>query len=641
MNAAFIIRPATVLLAALALVVFILTTPASRAGDESPIQLSIVSPSPGQSLSGSVKWEVTANQGPPVKFIEFFIDDNLKWREWLVPYVYNGDGNLLDTRTLPDGTHQLKVVATDDRGRTKSLAFDVKVSNGSSTPLPQVSIPEPANGATVSGTIKWLANVSGPKPDRVEFLIDGTVKWTEWYAAYGYGGDAGLMDTTQLSNGAHALKNVAYAADGRSTSASVTITVANASPTPTPTSPTPTASSSPTSTAPPTVSGTPVVGNALSSTLGSWTGTDPITYTRQWERCNTSGCTPISGATAASYTVPSADVGYSLRVTVKATNTVGSATASSQRTSTASTAPSTTSSTRSFTGWDPSLRPAFTPRRTITVTTRAAFDSAWANLQAGDKLVVSGVTFNGQVNLWNRMLADWAEVHFADDVRFVGGGAHAYPAVSVADVSKVRLYGGDVTNRTGSGIRLEDANDITWWGFRVHDTAGTGVFAFGITKPADRLDMRGEVWNCGWDLSLDPHAEPGTGNHAVYLSGNGYRTSGTFIFKVHDQPAGAAVQVGPYLQDSTLEIDARRITFQATRQVAGNAVQWWGNGIRNVKVRYIYGEDLAGRVSETDGLYDGSNPAGAIAIEYGRSAGNIRLSPRYAPDAAVQCLDCQ
>jgi hypothetical protein len=276
-------------------------------------------------------------------------------------------------------------------------------------------------------------------------------------------------------------------------------------------------------------------------------------------------------------------------------------------------------------------------------TTPRGFFRAWWRLRAGDRVLVRGVTFAGNVRLWNKPLAGWAEIHFASDVRFVGGGTHGYPAVSIANAGKVRLYGGDVTNPAGAGIRLEDSNDVTWWGFRVHDTAGTGVFAFGIDRPADRLDLRGEVWRCGTDMSLDPHQEKGTGNHAVYLSGNDYRTSGTFIFKVHDQPVGAAVSVGRYLQDSTLEVDARRITFQASIQVGGNAVQWWGDNLRNVRVRYLYGEDLAGRVSETDGVYDASNPAGAVVIEYGRSAGTVRLVPKYAPsdDGSVLCLDCQ
>jgi len=255
--------------------------------------------------------------------------------------------------------------------------------------------------------------------------------------------------------------------------------------------------------------------------------------------------------------------------------------------------------------------------------------------------MVSGITFTGQVDLGHKRMADWAEVHFADDVKFVGGGQYGYYAVWIDDAAFIRFYGGDVTNPNGHSFRIEDSNDVLWWGFRSHDSAGGCGGAFGISKPADRLDLRGEIWNCGHDLNLDPHTEKGTGLHGFYLGGGNYRTSGTFMFKVHDQPVGAAVQVGPYTQDATLEIDARRITFQAQSQVAGNAVQWWGNGIRNVKVRYLYGETLGGRVSETDGLYDGSNPAGAIAIEYGRSAGTIRLSPKYAPDASVQCLDCQ
>lgn len=295
---------------------------------------------------------------------------------------------------------------------------------------------------------------------------------------------------------------------------------------------------------------------------------------------------------------------------------------------------------RQFTGWDASLRPAFTPTRTVNVTSRSAFNTAWANLQAGDKLNVSGFTFAGQVNLWGRQLPGWAEIHFAPDVKFAGGTQKAYPAVSLADCRRVRFYGGDITNPDGAGVKLEQASDITWWDFKVHDTAGTGVFCFGINSTvAERNDLRGEIWNCGWDLSLDPHAEPGTGNHAMYLGGNRVRSTGTFIVKVHDQPAGAAIQIGDHVQDSVIEVDARRVTFRAVSQVAGNALQFWGDEIRNVRVPYVYGEDLAGRVSETDGMY-GSNPAGQITVEYGRSQ-RVRLSPRYAADPSTVYLDCQ
>jgi fibronectin-binding autotransporter adhesin len=60
-------------------------------------------------------------------------------------------------------------------------------------------------------------------------------------------------------------------------------------------------------------------GETLTSTLGSWTGTPTISLERQWLRCEAS-CTPIPGATDASYALISEDVGKSLRVTITADN---------------------------------------------------------------------------------------------------------------------------------------------------------------------------------------------------------------------------------------------------------------------------------------------------------------------------------
>jgi hypothetical protein len=87
----------------------------------------------------------------------------------------------------------------------------------------------------------------------------------------------------------------------------------------------------PANTSPPTISGTAREGQTLSAGPGTWSGTQPISFTYRWQRCNTSGgaCGAISGATAASYTATGADVGSTLRVAVTATNSAGSASAAS------------------------------------------------------------------------------------------------------------------------------------------------------------------------------------------------------------------------------------------------------------------------------------------------------------------------
>jgi len=95
----------------------------------------------------------------------------------------------------------------------------------------------------------------------------------------------------------------------------------------------------PAPTAEPVVSGTVVEGSTLSTTNGSWTGTPPIAFTYQWLRCAADGglpdgsnCALIAGATGASYTLASADVGQRLRVRVTGSNGAGTGTATSNAT---------------------------------------------------------------------------------------------------------------------------------------------------------------------------------------------------------------------------------------------------------------------------------------------------------------------
>jgi hypothetical protein len=84
---------------------------------------------------------------------------------------------------------------------------------------------------------------------------------------------------------------------------------------------------------PPVVSGIPRPGQTLSTTSGTWTG-DQLVFSYQWERCVEpgTGCTPIPGATSASYAVAEGDLASSLRVTVSGRNRLGSGTTTSAST---------------------------------------------------------------------------------------------------------------------------------------------------------------------------------------------------------------------------------------------------------------------------------------------------------------------
>ena len=68
----------------------------------------------------------------------------------------------------------------------------------------------------------------------------------------------------------------------------------------------------------PTVTGNARDGQVLTATNGGWTGTGPLTYTQQWQRCAGSACTSVAGAVAPTYTLTSADVGFTMRFVVTA-----------------------------------------------------------------------------------------------------------------------------------------------------------------------------------------------------------------------------------------------------------------------------------------------------------------------------------
>ena len=131
---------------------------------------------------------------------------------------------------------------------------------------------------------------------------------------------SGLLDTTRLPNGPHVLGARALFTDNRTYDFyGESVTVANP----------------PQNTALPTISGTLVPGQTISTSNGSWTANAPPTgFSYQWEHCDSSGlnCALISGATASTYTLSGADTNFTMRSVVTASNSGGSTAAVSAQT---------------------------------------------------------------------------------------------------------------------------------------------------------------------------------------------------------------------------------------------------------------------------------------------------------------------
>jgi hypothetical protein len=152
----------------------------------------------------------------------------------------------------------------------------------------------------------------------------------------------------------------------------------------------------PRNTSAPGISGNPKDGQTLTASTGGWSGTQPISYAYQWSRCDGAGanCAAIAGATGQTYNLTSADVTHTMRVTVRATNKLGSANATS--------------------GQTPLVAPAQTGGAAVPVATVAL----------PDRLVVDNVKFSPQPLGSRRQLV--GRFHVSDTRGFSVQGALVY-----------------------------------------------------------------------------------------------------------------------------------------------------------------------------------------------------------------------
>lgn len=148
-----------------------------------------------------------------------------------------------------------------------------------------------------------------------------------WLAAAALAGAGLAAAVATTSVGAATTDTTTATTTGTTTAA--TTTTATTTATTTTTAPATTVPA-PQNTSPPTISGTPGVGDTLTATQGSWSGSGN-SYSYQYERCDSQGgaCAAISGATSQTYKLGSADVGNTLRVVVTAKNDGGSTSATS------------------------------------------------------------------------------------------------------------------------------------------------------------------------------------------------------------------------------------------------------------------------------------------------------------------------
>lgn len=243
--------------------------------------------------------------------------------QWLTCTSSSSCGN------VSGATASTYVIRTADVGLLLEVKVTAANSQGSATATSSQTapVPNPAPANTAAPTLTGTGTVGS-------LLTATTGAWTgtapisyayQWQRCSASGASCADISGATLSSYTQA------AADAGST-VRIEITATNSAGSATATSTAQlVAAVAPANTTLPYVTGLPTVGLTLSTTTGTWTGTTPLTYAYQWQRCDSAGvaCTAISGAAQSTYTPASADVGSTITVAVTATNTAGSASASS------------------------------------------------------------------------------------------------------------------------------------------------------------------------------------------------------------------------------------------------------------------------------------------------------------------------
>jgi len=189
-------------------------------GDVTAPSISITSPGNGATVSGTIDVQVSASDNIGVNSVSLYVDGALVTTSFNQPFT-----NSLNSGTVANGTHTLKVTAKDAANNTGSSSIQVTVDNSAGGDLtsPTVSISSPANGSAFDPNVNVSVNVSGNDNVGVTSLslsVDGTV------VGNGNGSSASFSwNTGSVGSGPHTLTARAYDAAGNQGATSISVTV--------------------------------------------------------------------------------------------------------------------------------------------------------------------------------------------------------------------------------------------------------------------------------------------------------------------------------------------------------------------------------------------------------------------------------
>ncbi|UFS69118.1 Ig-like domain-containing protein [Geomonas sp. RF6] len=183
--------------------------------DTSAPAVSILSPTSGNTATGTVNVAAAASDDVAVSKVEFYLNGILQNTSTSAPYSFTWN-----TVNVANGSYTISAKAFDAAGNVgQSGSVTVAVFNDTTAPSVSLAAPTTASG-TVTVSVAASDDVA---VSRVEFYLNGALQSTTTSAPYGFS-----WNTSNVANGSYTLSAKAFDAAGNvGQSGSVTVAVFN------------------------------------------------------------------------------------------------------------------------------------------------------------------------------------------------------------------------------------------------------------------------------------------------------------------------------------------------------------------------------------------------------------------------------
>jgi hypothetical protein len=158
----------------------------------------------------------------PARSVAFLVDGRVAARRTRPPFVFTWNG-----ARAREGFHVLALRAYAVDGRAARRTLTVMVAHAKAAIVSESLSP----GETVQGPVEWSVEVQGAVR-RIEWLIDGNLRWISRSLPFVFGGKGALWDTTRETPGTHQLTARAIAASGVVSELTIPVTVVAPAPAP-------------------------------------------------------------------------------------------------------------------------------------------------------------------------------------------------------------------------------------------------------------------------------------------------------------------------------------------------------------------------------------------------------------------------